>query len=91
MTFRQGFSVGIVIGAIVTLFATGQIYTLSYSESVRSFALIILFLIFIFGLAVTAYNAMYRRSLVNPSGDGFIIGFGFVEATIVFLLYGRFW
>jgi hypothetical protein len=43
MTFREGFGVGMVVGAIATLLASGEIVTVSYTEMVRAFAFLILF------------------------------------------------
>lgn len=90
MTAKQGFGVGIVIGFIFTLIATGQLVVVTYTDTFRNVGNLILFVVFIFGLAVTANKVLSRSSLTSPTGDGFIAGFAFIEAIIIFLLYGRF-
>lgn len=90
MTAKLGFGLGIVVGLIVTLIATGQVVVVTFTDTFRNVAYLVLFIIFLSGLAVTANKILSRSSLINPTADGFIAGFAFVEAIIVFLLYGRF-
>lgn len=90
MTTKNGFLGGIIAGLIVTLVATGQIIFIPFTEGIRVFAFLVLFFIFLFGLAVTAYQSIKKESLFGTTADGAITGFIFVESIIVFLLYGRF-
>jgi len=88
MTFWNGFTGGAVVGALVTLTATGQIVVVTMLESARSISILILFVIFLIGQALTLYRAKERGSFINPTADGFIVGMGWANAVIVFLLYG---
>jgi len=90
MTAKQGFGLGAVIGFIFTLIATGQLVVVTFTDTFRSIAYLILFVVFIFGLAVTANKVLSRSAFTTPTGDGFIAGFAFVEAIVIFLLQGKF-
>jgi len=88
MTYWNGFVGGIIAGFFMTLIATGHIIIVEYTENFRVIAFLAVFIFFLFGLFVTAYQAKNRCSFFSPSWDGFITGIGFVEALLVFLLYG---
>ncbi|MCJ7635092.1 hypothetical protein MUP77_22215 [Candidatus Bathyarchaeota archaeon] len=90
MTFKNGFLGGVAVGFLLTLIATGHIIIVEYTDNFRTIAYLVLFLIFLFGLAVTAYQAMKRQALFTPTWDGFITGFAFIETIIIFLISGRF-
>lgn len=76
------------MGIFATLIATGHVAIITITELARSISVIILFFIFAMGLVITAYRAKYRRSYFNSTTDGFIVGMGWANAIIVFLLYG---
>lgn len=88
MTYWNGFIGGVVAGILVTLTATGHIIIVTMPESARNICIFILFMIFLFGQMITLYRAKERASFSNPTVDGFIIGMGWANALIVFLLYG---
>ena len=88
MTYWNGFATGVIAGLFATLIATGHIAILELEEVARSICIFGLFLIFVLGLVLTIYHAKYRRSFFNPTVDGFITGMGWMEAIIIFLLYG---
>jgi hypothetical protein len=88
MTYWNGFIAGIFVGFFTTLIATGHIIIVEYTESFRIVAFLALFIVFLFGLGITFYHAKERKSLFDPTTDGFITGIGFIETVIIFLLYG---
>lgn len=88
MTYWHGFEGGVIIGAIATLFATGHIYMVEYTELVRAITIISLFFVFLAGSMITVYSAKEHCSLFNPTADGVIAGIAFIEGIIIFLLYG---
>ncbi len=88
MTYWNGFIGGIFAGVFVTLMATGYIAVVAITDFARSICVFVLFIIFIVGLLITVYRARQRRSFFNPTVDGFIVGMGWANAVIVFLLYG---
>ena len=88
MTYWNGFITGVIVGFFATLVATGHISILELGDVLRSICILVLFIIFVFGLALTIYQAKYRKSFFNPTVDGFITGMGWIEAIIIFLLYG---
>jgi hypothetical protein len=88
MTYWDGFVSGVIVGFFTTLIATGRIIIGEYPENLRSSALLVLLIVFIFGLFITFYQANQRKSLISPSWDGFITGMGFIEAVIIFAFYG---
>lgn len=88
MTYWNGFVIGIAVGTLLVFVATGHIVTVEYTELFRSLSFLILFIIFVLGLWVAIYRARNRGSCLTPSWDGVISGIGFIEATLVFLMYG---
>lgn len=88
MTYWNGFIIGIAVGTLLVFVATGHIITLEYTELFRGISFLILFIIFVLGLLVTFYRASHRSSCFTPSWDGFITGIGFIEAILIFLMYG---
>jgi uncharacterized protein YacL len=88
MTYKNGFGWGIVVGLVVTLFATGKVIVHQFSYESQSVSVFVLLLVFLFGNAITFYNARQRHCLFSPSVDGFITGVGFMEAIAMFILYG---
>jgi hypothetical protein len=77
-----------LIGVFVTLIATGHIEIAEYTTTFHVFAYSILGFVFVLGLGINFYSAMKRKALFSPTLDGFLGGIAFMEALIVFLLYG---
>jgi len=88
MTYWNGFASGIIVGFLATLIATGTMIIGEHPESVRGQAVFALFLVFLFSSVITFYQANQRKSLFSPSWDGFFGGFSFIEAIVIFALYG---
>ena len=88
MTYWNGFAIGIAVGTLLVFVATGHIVTVEYTELFRSACFLMLFIIFVLGLWVTLYRASHRDSCFTPTRDGFIAGIGFIEAILLFLMYG---
>jgi hypothetical protein len=88
MTAWNGFTAGIIVGAIITLVATDKIAIFVYTQTVQNYAYTALFVVFVSTQAITAYQMKKHCSLLSPTLDGFIVGIGFIEAVVVFLLYG---
>ena len=88
MTYWKGFAAGVITGIFVTLFATGHIIAVTMTEFVRSICIFILFMVFMIGLIITFLSAKWGHSVFDPTTDGFIVGMGWANALIIFLLYG---
>jgi len=88
MTYWNGFVGGIAVGFFMIFIATGHIEIVEYTEGFRGIAIFTLFLVFLISLLITAYQAKNRCSFFNPSADGFIAGICYVEAILIFALYG---
>jgi hypothetical protein len=88
--FQRGFVIGLIIGSILTLIATGHLIMMVYTSEARAISIVILFFLFSFTqmstliLAVTAE----KNKLVNSFPRGCFAGIGFIEAMIIFGLYG---
>jgi len=88
MTYKNGFVGGVTAGLIITLIATGHIVVVEYTELFRNLSFLALFSVFVAGQYVTLYRAWYGKSCLGTTEDGLIVGVGFMEAIIIFLLYG---
>ena len=88
MTYKDGFIGGVIAGILLTLIATGHIIIVEFTETIRNLAFLILFIIFGSGQYVTLYRAWHGKSCLGTTEDGVIVGVGFMEAMIIFLLYG---
>ena len=86
MTYRDGFVSGSIAGLAYTLMATG--YIIVFTPQVQRIAWVFLFLVFILTQFLTIYHVARRKSLFGTTGDGFIAGISFMEALIIFVLYG---
>jgi Ni,Fe-hydrogenase I cytochrome b subunit len=68
--------------------ATGNIVFIEFTEQAKGIMFVVLLVVFVLTQGITLYSAHERASLFNPTADGFIVGVGFMEAIVVFLLYG---
>jgi hypothetical protein len=68
--------------------ATGRIILTQYTEEARTIAFMFLFIIFILVQTVAIYSAYKGKSLYGSTKDGFVNGASFMQAVIIFLLYG---
>ena len=86
MTYRDGFVGGVVAGAVYTLMATGQIIV--FTTEIQRIAWFLLFSVFVLTQFLTLHHVARRKSFFGTTGDGFIAGISFMEAVIIFALYG---
>lgn len=88
MTLKDGFIGGAVAGALLTLFATGHLVTITYTDQIRNLSWLFLFFLFFITQFLTVYRVFEGRSYFGTTGDGVILGISFSEGLIVFILYG---
>ena len=79
VTFKEGFMFGLISGAVLQLGIVTIVTPLQNS---------IVFLLFLLGIGIGFSQAFRRKSLLSPSGDGLVSGFGISLAIINFVKNG---
>lgn len=86
--FLVGFSVGIVIGALLFLFASGSWGLIIVNPLYTPFGRFLLLLFYLSAWALGIYNAVKRKAFIDNYVDGFVIGCALTAQTLSWIRYG---
>ena len=88
-SYRNGFKIGLSIGLLLTLLATGVIETTADPMTYRNLAALFLACTFLPVQIATLYQGLWKsKGLFGPRWDGFLNGMSCIEGIVLLILYG---